>query len=108
MTLRLSQPLEDYFRGARAQDVAAMCSPFSEDALVVDEGRRHRGLRAIREWMRETAGKYAFEVEPIESSTRGGETLVIASVSGTFPGSPITLRYAFNVDGGRIVGLTIG
>lgn len=49
--------------------------------------------------------------EPLEDyfkAAHGGDTLVIASVSGTFPGSPITLQYEFKVDGRRIIGLEIG
>jgi len=108
MTLRLSEPLTDYFKAVNAHDVSAMLAPFADDALVVDEGQHHRGVAAIREWMRGTVEKYAFEIDPIESSRSGSDTLVIASVSGTFPGSPITLQYKFIVDGRKITGLEIG
>lgn len=107
MKLRLSEPLEDYFKAANARDVSAMCSAFADDAFVVDEGRRHHGLGAIREWMRGTVERYAFRVDPIESSQRGGDTLVITSVSGTFPGSPISLQYEFRIDDGKVIGLEI-
>jgi len=108
MTIRLSEPLTAYFKAADAHDVPAMLATFAEGALVLDEGHHHRGVTAIREWMRETVGKYAFKADPIESSRSGNETVVVASVSGAFPGSPITLQYKFEVDGGKIVGLEVG
>lgn len=108
MTVRLPGPLTGYFKVVRAHDVPAMLAQFADDAVVVDEGRPHRGLVAIRAWMIGTVEKYAFEVEPIESSQSGRETLVTASVSGTFPGSPISLQYKFRIAGGKISGLEIG
>jgi uncharacterized protein (TIGR02246 family) len=108
MSIRLSEPLTDYFKAANTHDVSAMLAAFAHDAVVVDEGQRHRGLVAIREWMRKTLENYAFEIDPIESSVSGNDTLVIASVSGTFPGSPITLKYKFKANGGKITGLEIG
>jgi len=108
MTLRLSEPLTAYFKAANLHDVSAMLAPFADDAFVVDEGQQHRGLVAIREWMRETVENFAFQIDPIESSQRGSETLVVASISGTFPGSPITLQYKFEADGSKITGLEIG
>ncbi|MDX2036436.1 MAG: nuclear transport factor 2 family protein [Isosphaeraceae bacterium] len=108
MTPRLPYPLEDYFKDANARDVATMLSRFTNDSIVVDEGRRHRGLVEIHEWMRQTIEEYAFQVDPIESSQRGSDTLVTTSVSGRFPGSPITLQYAFRVENRKITALEIG
>lgn len=108
MTLRLPEPLTDYFKATNAHDVSAMLAPFAEDAHVVDEGRHHQGVVAIREWMRETVERYALEIDPIESARSGSGVLVIASVSGTFPGSPITLQYKFKVDSEKITNLEIG
>lgn len=108
MTLRLPEPITDYFKAANAHDVSAMLAPFAIGALVVDEGQLHRGAAALREWMGETVQRYAVKADPIESSRSGSETLVIASVKGTFPGSPITLQYRFEIEGGKITRLEIG
>ena len=72
--------------------------PQTEDAVVKDEGRQHRGRVAIRDWMKETIEKYDFKASPIESSRTGTRTVVLVSLSGKFPGSPITIQYEFTVE----------
>ena len=108
MAPKLQRPLADYFSAANAHDVAAMSAAFTVDSLVKDEGREHRGLAAIREWMKETTEKYDYKVEPIEWSQMDRKTVVLVSISGTFPGSPITLQYEFTLQGRKIARLEIG
>jgi len=108
MTTKLQRPLADYFSAVNAHDVAAMSAGFAADSIVKDEGREHHGLAAIREWMKETIEKYDYRVEPIESSQMGRKTLVLVSISGAFPGSPITLQYEFTLQGQKIACLEIG
>ena len=52
--------------------------------------------------------KFDYEVTPLDSSRVGSRTVVRASVRGDFPGSPITLQYAFTLDGEKIAHLEIG
>ncbi len=108
MTAKLSRTLVDYLAATNAHDVVAMIAIFAEDSVVRDEGREHHGLVAIRDWMRQTIEKYDFKVDPIESSRHGRKTVVLVSLSGKFPGSPITLQYAFTLDGQKIARLEIG
>ena len=108
MAVELPGLLADYLSAANAHDVAAMSATFTVDSLVKDEGREHRGLAAIREWMKETIEKYDYRVEPIESSQMDRKTVVLVSISGTFPGSPITLQYEFTIKGQKIARLEIG
>ena len=108
MDAKLPRPLADYFAATNTHDVAAMSAPFAEDAVVKDEGREHRGLDAIRAWMKETIRKYAVRVDPIDVREAEGSALVTARVSGTFPGSPITLRYQFVLDGDTVSRMEIG
>jgi len=108
MALKLQRPLADFFSAANAHDVAAMNAAFTVDSIVKDEGREHCGLAAIREWMEETIQKYDLKVEPIESSQTDRKTVVLVSISGTFPGSPITLPYEFTVQGQKIARMEIG
>jgi ketosteroid isomerase-like protein len=100
--------LADYFTATNAHDVAAMIAAFAEDATVHDEGRDHAGVAAIRAWMKETIEKYDYKVEPVESSRSGSRAIVLVSLHGTFPGSPITLQYAFTLAGQKISHLEIG
>ena len=108
MTAKLPRVLADYFAATNAHDVGAMIAAFTEDATVYDEGRDHVGVSAIRAWMKETIEKYDYKVEPIESSRNGSSAAVLVSLRGKFPGSPITLQYAFTLSGERVARLEIG
>jgi hypothetical protein len=108
MTAKLPRLLADYFAATNAHDVEAMSSAFTEDAIVHDEGRDHRGLAAIREWMKETIDKYDYEVQPLDLSRTASKAVVLISLRGKFPGSPITLQYGFTLSGQKIGRLEIG
>jgi ketosteroid isomerase-like protein len=108
MSTKLSTTLASYFAATNAHDVDGMIAGFAEDAVVEDEGRQHRGRVAIRDWMKETIEKYDFTANPIESSRMGPKTVVLVSLSGKFPGSPITIQYQFTVEAQKIARLEIG
>ena len=108
MTANLPKVLADYFTATNAHDVEAMAAAFAEDATVHDEGRDHAGVAAIVAWMKETIEKYDYSVEPIESSRSGSRAVVLVSLRGKFPGSPITLQYTFTLAGQKIAHLEIG
>ena len=82
---------------------------FSDTAIVHDEGRERRGRDAIRAWTQETDRKYHPKTEVLDVVTVAADTvLVTGRVSGTFPGSPVDLRYAFTLEGDKIARLQIG
>jgi hypothetical protein len=108
MMTKLAEPLAQYFAAANAHQVEQMLGAFTQDGVVRDEGREYRGSAAIREWMEETIEKFDYQVEPLESSRLGRKTVVLASIRGNLPGSPITLQYAFTFEGARIARLEIG
>jgi hypothetical protein len=85
-----------------------MSAAFSEDATVHDEGGDNHGLAAIRAWMKETIEKYNYQADPLDSSRAGRKAVVLVSLRGTFPGSPITLPYTFTLEGQKISRLEIG
>ena len=87
MTATQPQLLADYFVATNAHDVAAMSAFFSEDAVVHDEGRDHRGLAAIRAWMEETIKKYDYQVDPLESSRTARRPSCSSRCAGPFPGA---------------------
>ncbi|MBR0643412.1 nuclear transport factor 2 family protein [Plastoroseomonas hellenica] len=108
MTPTLPAPVAAYYAAKNRHDIDAMLAPFAPDATVLDEGETLRGHAAIRRWMEETTRKYRVTVAVAEVSEVDGRVLVAADVSGTFPGSPARLRFAFTLDGGRIARLEIG
>ncbi len=103
----LPQCIADYFAGANKHDIDATLATFGENALVTDEGEQHSGIAAIREWIEDTTAKYrpAFVVKSV--SERAGNTIVLALVSGTFPGSPIEIGYEFTIKNEKIAGVEI-
>ncbi len=97
MTIELPSILQGYFRAQNAHDIQALVACFTPDATVRDEGRDIIGTDAIRAWKVETSAKYRITIEPLESRSEAGKTIVVAKVSGTFPGSPANLTYLFGL-----------
>jgi ketosteroid isomerase-like protein len=108
MTTKMHSTLEHYFAATNRHDVAGMSADLADDAVVKDEGREHRGVPAIREWMQETIRKYKFTVEPTRMVRENDRTAVSVTVSGDFPGSPIALTYRFTLESQKITRLEIG
>lgn len=97
MPLGLIEPLPRYFAAQNALDADAMTACFEPDARVHDEGGTYLGSDAIRDWKQETIAKYGISVDPLEATQHGDRTVVVARVSGNFPGSPANLTYTFRM-----------
>ncbi|MFL9829129.1 nuclear transport factor 2 family protein, partial [Rhodoplanes sp. SY1] len=95
-----------YFATDR-RDGAAAAGCFAPDAVVKDEGYTYVGIAEIRRWKDASSAKYDYTSEPIRSDSKDGLTVVTSRVTGNFPGSPIDLRYVFEVEGDKIVRLEI-
>jgi len=108
MTIPLPRPIADYFEADRHKDGDAVTLCFTPDATVIDERRTHRGRDAIRQWKSEASAAFEYTVDPKDLIEEGGTVQVTARVSGNFPGSPVDLRYAFELDGSLIQRLEIG
>ncbi|MET4701153.1 ketosteroid isomerase-like protein [Constrictibacter sp. MBR-5] len=106
MTIPMPAPIAAYF-AADAKDGAAIARCFAPDAVVSDERNTHVGREAIARWAFEAATKYDFVSEPIGTAQDDALVVVTSRVTGTFPGSPIDLRYKFTVDGDVIARLEI-
>ena len=103
MSTERPEPIAAYFAGKNQHDINAMLAPFAGAAIVKDEGQERRGVAAIQEWMEETTRKYRVTV----AVTDVAKTVVTGRVSGTFPGSPVQLRYAFALAADNISRLEI-
>jgi hypothetical protein len=104
--IELPAPIAAYF-AADAADAHGVARCFTENAVVVDEHREHRGRRAIARWKAEATTKYHYTSEPLTVDVSGADVIVAARVTGDFPGSPIELRYRFVLDGDKIARLEI-
>jgi hypothetical protein len=108
MPIDLPPLLDLYVKAENAGDIEAFSQCFAADAVVRDEGRSHQGQAAIRAWIMEAKKKYNHTVEPLELEDRDGKTVLKARVSGSFPGSPVTLASTFVIADGKIASLEIG
>lgn len=107
MSPTLPRPVELYFAAENAGNPASLDACFCTDASVLDEGRIHAGLAAIKRWKAESKRKYGHTVKPLRSEDRDGMTVVESRVSGNFPGSAVTLEFGFTLSGGKIASLEI-
>lgn len=107
MAFDLPHPIGFYYEAKNRQDIDTMITAFASDAVVLDEGEERQGTAAIHEWMANTTKKLAVMSEITGAEHRDGREIVTAIVSGDFPSSPVTLQYAFTLQGDRIVRLEI-
>jgi len=105
--IQLPPPVAAYF-AAGTSDADAVTRCFSENAVVIDERREHRGRPAIGRWRADAFAKYHYTSEPLAVEVSGPEVIVPVRVTGDFPGSPVELRYRFTLDDASIARLEIG
>ena len=88
-------------------DSKAYADCFSTNAIVKDEGKTYKGREEIRQWNEETNNKYNIRIRVIDLYNDTDAMILSVAVSGTFPGSPIELKYHFKLENGYIVHLKI-
>jgi ketosteroid isomerase-like protein len=108
MALNLPQPLPEYFAASNADDADRIAACFAEQATVHDEGHDHAGRDAIRQWALEARQKYSFQSEPLAVDGSPDRPVVLARVTGNFPGGSVDLSHRFVLADGAIVALSIG
>lgn len=84
-----------YFATSGNRDALELFAP---DATVIDEGETHTGHAAITSWLESVERRYQPRYELQDAVTDGSGHTVSFQVSGTFPGSPATLRQRFELD----------
>ncbi|WP_426278460.1 nuclear transport factor 2 family protein [Chryseobacterium sp. S-02] len=78
---------------------------FTETAVVFDEGKTHNGKTEIENWIDTANKEYKAVMKPLDYNEK--ENILSAEISGTFPGSPIVLKYHFELGDGLIESLKI-
>jgi len=107
MSSNLPAAIARYFGGANAFDAETASSMFAPDAVVHDEAHDHVGRPAIRQWVQDTIDRYATQFVVESASDSADATLVVVRLSGSFPGSPIRMRFVFQLAEGTITHLDI-
>ena len=106
MTLDLPRPAADYFT-ADTVDSDAVAACFTENAVVKDEGHTYQGRAAIKKWKADVATKYQYTCAPFACGQTDGRTVVTCRLTGNFPGSPVALRFFFELEGEKIASLEV-
>jgi hypothetical protein len=106
MTLNLPKPIAAFFAADKA-DGEAISQCFTEDAVVKDEGHTYGGRAAIKKWKTDASAKYQYTSEPFACEQKDGVSIVTSRLTGNFPGSPVSLRFFFKLDGDKIASLEI-
>ena len=105
-TLNLPKPVAAYFAAEKA-GVEAVCQCFTENAVVKDEAHTYKGQAAIKQWRAEVATKFEYTSELLACEEKGAMVIVTSRLTGNFPGSPVDLRFFFELQGARIASLEI-
>ena len=106
--MNLPSPIQTYFDADERNDGDALTHTFALDAVVIDEGHSHAGRQAMDAWWRDVKAKYQPILEPLDVAEKDDVTRVRTKVTGQFPGSPVTLTFAFRLKGNQITSLEIG
>src|SRR5712691_9839270 len=103
MSLLLPTAIALYVKLENAGYTATLSACFAPNAIVRDEDRTYEGLAAITAWKEETKQKYHHTVTPLTVAHQHGKTVLTATLTGTFPGSPVTVNFNFVREAGKIV-----
>ena len=106
MTLNLPNPVAAYFTADKT-DGEAVSRCFADRAVVTDEGHTYHGRAAIKKWKEDASAKYEYTSEPLTCEQQDGKVVVTCRLTGTFPGSPVDLRFFFELVGEKIASLEV-
>ena len=95
--MNLPKVVSELVRTQNNFDSAAYANCFSETAVVFDEGKTHNGRKEIENWIADANERYKSTMEPLSYEENEKESILEAEVSGTFPGSPIVLKFHFEI-----------
>ena len=107
MSIQLPPPIARYVQLENAGDTETLSTCFAPKAIVRDESRTYEGLAAITAWKAETKRKYHHTITPLAVAHQQGKTVLQAQLTGTFPGSPVTLHFDVVLEAGKILSLEI-
>ena|SRR6218665_1058156 len=105
--MNLPKVIADVVTAQNQFDSSAYANCFSEKAVVFDEGKTHTGRKAIEEWIDESNKKYKSVMKPVAIAHEGKTSILSAECSGTFPGSPVVLKFHFDIKDGLIEALKV-
>lgn len=105
--MKLPKVITDLVKAQDDFDSVAYANCFSETPVVFDEGHTHKGKIEIEKWIAKANEKYKSVMKPMAYEEKGSGAILSSEISGTFPGSPVVLKYHFELAGGLISSLKI-
>src|SRR5689334_13165001 len=105
--MNLPTPITKLILAQNTHNSTAYADLFSDDAIVYDEGKTYHGKDQIKRWNGMTNAKYKTKLEPVEIISSSSIFILSVTVSGSFDGSPITLKYNFEIKENKIHSLRI-
>lgn len=107
MYTKVPKIIDDFIKASNEHNSDAYIACFIENAVVQDEGKDINGINAIKEWNEWASKEFKVKLEAIKLVDRNEETVLTASVSGDFEGSPVNLDYHFMISNDKIMALKI-
>lgn len=101
--MNLPNIISELVKAQNEFDSAAYANCFTENAEVFDEGKTHIGKAEIENWIDKANKEYKATMKSLDYN----ENILSAEVAGTFPGSPLVLKYHFELRDGLIQSLKI-
>lgn len=105
--MKLSGVIQDLIKAQDDFDSIAYAKCFSDDAIVFDEGNTYKGKQEIETWISSANEKYHTVMKPLEFSETKHESILTVELSGSFPGSPIVVKYHFEIHDNKITSLKV-
>lgn len=105
--MNLPKVVTDLIKAQNEFNSAAYASCFSKTGVMFDEGKTHKGRVEIEHMIDEANKKYQSVMKPLEYAENGTTSILSAECSGTFPGSPLILKFYFDIADGQIQHLKV-
>ncbi|BCJ98953.1 nuclear transport factor 2 family protein [Anaerocolumna chitinilytica] len=105
--ISLPQPIAAYYHASDTYDAALLAACFAENAILVDEGEEYHGAKAVSEYILKANKDANVMTDITNCAEKNGMTVVTATISGDFDGSPVPLDFYFTLANDKIKTLSI-
>lgn len=105
--MELPKVAERFIETQHNYDGKAFAECFTESAIVYDQGKTHNGRKEIQQWIEESMKVDNSRLEALNYEESGSTAVLTANVTGTFPQSPIVLKFNFGMKNGLIDSLKV-
>lgn len=103
----LPQPIAAFYHASDVYDGELLAGCFAPNAVLHDEGMDFQGPAAISEHILTANRDANVHMEITILTERDGETIVTATLTGAFEGSPLPLDFHFSLENEKIKALNI-